>query len=179
MKQRLLRVSMVAALALGMSALVAQPSGAAAPVQKCTKTTGSATLTPGLSPVVPANNTIKAKGTLGGCTPAKTTGGSGNLTATIKVPGGSCSKLATGKQKLSGTAGTTWKNKKKSAYSLTFTTGSGATATVATVTGRVTTGLFKGKKVSGQIKFKLKTGNCTTTPLTAITFTQSKPWVIG
>jgi len=178
MKQRLLRVSMVAALALGMSALVAQPSGAAAPVQKCTKATGSATVTPGLG-ATPANNTIKAKGTLGGCAPAKTTGGSGTLTATIKVPGGSCLKLAGGGQKLAGTAGTTWKNKKTSAYALTFTTGKGGAATTATVTGRVTSGLFKGKKVSGQIKFKITKGNCAPTPVTGISFTQTKPWVVS
>ena len=120
MKQRLLRVSMVAALALGMSALVAQPSGAVAHLQTCKKVTGSATLKPGLSPAIPANNTITAKGTLGGCTPAKTTGGSGTLAATIKVPGGSCAKLATGGQKLAGTATSTWKNKKKSTYTLSF-----------------------------------------------------------
>jgi hypothetical protein len=179
MKQRLLRVSMVAALAFGMAAAVAQPSGAAAPVQKCTKASGSATFTPGLS-LTPANNTIKAKGTLGGCTPANTTGGSGNLTATIKVPGGSCAKLATGKQKLSGVASTTWKNKKTSTYSLTFTTGSGSSATTATITGRVTNGLFKGKKVSGAVSFKLGAGeNCTTVPVKSVTFKATKPWVIS
>jgi hypothetical protein len=180
MKQRLMRVTMVAALALGMSALVAQPSGAAAPLQKCTKLTGSAKFSPGLS-LVPANNTVTAKGTVGGCTPLKATGGSGALSATIKVPGGSCAKLAGGKQKLSGTASTVWKNKKVTKYNLTFTTGSGAAGiTTATITGKATTGLFKGHKVTGQIKFTIPAAqNCTVGhPVKSITFKQTKPWVI-
>jgi hypothetical protein len=178
MKDRLVRVAMVAALALGMSAAVAAPGGAATPVQTCTKLSGSATFSPGLGPV-PANNTVSAKGTLAGCTPNKATGGAGVLTATIKVPGGSCVKLATGNQKLSGTGSAKWKNQKTSKYSLTFTTGAGKNITVATVTGKVTSGLFAGKKVSGQIAFTVKAGqNCTLAhPVKNITFKQTKPFI--
>ena len=62
MKHRLLRVSMVAVLALGVGSVVAAPSGAAAPVTKCTKLTGSATLTPGIQSAKKAQK-VTAKGT--------------------------------------------------------------------------------------------------------------------
>ena len=41
----------------------------------------------------PRNQTVTAKGTETGCTPVAKTGGSGMLTATIKVANGSCAKL--------------------------------------------------------------------------------------
>jgi hypothetical protein len=178
MRNRLVRVAIVAGLAIGMSAAVVAPGGAATPVQKCSKLSGSATFSPGLGPL-PANNTVSAKGTLSGCTPNKATGGAGVLTATIKVPGGSCVKLATGNQKLTGTGSAKWKNHKTSKYSLNFTTGTGKNITVATVTGTVTSGLFAGKKVSGQISFTVKPGqDCTVAhPVKNITFKQTKPFV--
>ena len=168
------------ALAAGtVTAVVAAPLGAATPPQQtCKKVTGSATFTPGLTNT-PRNNVVKAKGTQSGCTPSAKTGGSGVLTATIKVTNGSCAKLATGKQTIKGTAATTWHNKKVSKYALTLVTGSGAAATTANITGTVTSGLFVHHKVTGQIKFKVSgTPNCTTKPVKAATFTSSKPFVI-
>jgi hypothetical protein len=179
MKQRLLRVSMVAALALGMGAIAASPGGAAAPVQKCAHVKGAATLTPGLS-TVKHNQTVVAHGTLTSCAPTATTGGSGTLGATIKLANGSCQGLVGGGQKLSGAAKSTWKNKKTSTYALVFTTGKGSAATVATITGKVTAGLFKGHKVSAQIKIAPKAGqNCTPGhAVKNITFVNTKPWQI-
>src|SRR5262245_60860095 len=126
MKNRLLRVSMVAVLALGVGSVVtAAPSDAAAPVQKCTKLTGSATLSPGIQSAKKAQK-VTAKGTLAGCTPAAgKTGGSGTITASLKVAPGNCTTLANGGSKFTGTAKTVWKNKKTSNYTLTFTTGKG------------------------------------------------------
>lgn len=180
MKHRLLRVTMVAALALGMGAVVASPGGAVTPVQKCAHMKGAATITPGLS-TTPHNQTVTANGSFTSCAPTKPTGGSGTITATIKLANGSCQGLATGGQKLSGTAKTTWKNKKTSSYALSFVTGKGSSAVVATITGRVTAGLFKGHKVSGQIKFTVKAGqNCAPGhPVKNISFVNAKPWVIA
>jgi hypothetical protein len=179
MKHRLLRVSMVAVLALGVGSVVSAPSGAATPVTKCTKLTGSATLSPGIQSAKKAQK-VTAKGTLANCTPTKATGGSGTITASLKVAPGNCSTLVGGGSKFTGTAKTVWKNKKTSNYSLTFTTGKGSKATVATVTGKVTAGLFKGKKVSGAIKFTPKKGqNCVTVPVKNVTFVQTKPFQIA
>jgi hypothetical protein len=166
-------------LAAGMVPVaVAAPAGAATPLQTCKKVTGSATFTPGLKNT-PANNTVKAKGNQTGCTPSAKTGGSGVLTATIKVVKGSCVKLAAGGQTIKGTAATTWKNKKVSKYALTLKTGKGSAGTTATITGKVTSGLFAGHSVTGQIKFKVSgTPNCTTKPVKAATFTSTKPFVI-
>jgi hypothetical protein len=175
----LAQLAALATLALGAGVAAAPPSMAAPPVQTCTKVAGSATFTPGLTNT-PRNNTVNAKGTQTGCTPAAATGGSGALTAVIHVPNGSCGKLASGNQTLSGTGRTTWHNGKVTAYNLTFKTGTGSSITIANVTGRVSGGLFVNHPVHGQIKFTV-TGapNCTTKPVKTITFTSTKPFVIA
>ena len=66
------RLTALATLAVGIGVVGAAPSGAAAPVQTCTKVTGSATFTPGLTNT-PTNNTVNAKGTQTGCTPTAAT----------------------------------------------------------------------------------------------------------
>jgi hypothetical protein len=50
---------------------------------------------------------------------------------------------------------------------------------VATITGKVSSGLFAGHTVTGQIKVT-PTGsfNCTTKPIKTISFTNTQPWVI-
>ena len=173
------RGALVCASALALAVAFASPGLAAtAPVQSCAHLSGTGTFTPGLTNT-PRNQTVTAKGSETGCTPSATTGGSGTLTATIKVANGSCAKLGQGNQKLTGTGTTTWKNKKVSHYTLTFTTGTGSNIETATITGKVASGLFAGHLVTGQIKFKtVGTVNCTTEPVKNITFTNSKPMVI-
>jgi hypothetical protein len=173
------RVALVMALAFGMSALGASPGGAA-PIGSCAHLTATAAFNPGLTNT-PKNNTITAKGTLTSCTPAASTGGSGTLTSTIKVALGSCGKLSAGGQKLTGTGATTWKNKKVSKYSLSFTTGKGGSITLATITGKVSSGLFVGHKVSGQVKFTLLGApDCSAKkPIKNITVKNTKPFVIS
>jgi hypothetical protein len=173
------RLAALATLAVGIGVVGASPGGAAPPVQTCKTVTGSATFTPGLTNT-PTNNTVNAKGSQTGCTPTATTGGSGALTAVIKVPLGSCAKLAGGGQTLSGTAKTTWKNGKVTTYNLTFKTGTGSNIFIANITGRVSGGLFVNHPVSGQIKFTVQgSPNCTTKPVKSITFVNTKPFVIA
>ena len=175
------RVSAALAVVLAASAVTAITAAPAmaAPLQSCATVTGTATFSPGLGNT-PADNTITAKGAESKCTPLAATDGAGSLTASIKVKAGSCAALATGKQKLTGTAVSTWKNKKTSKYSLTFTTGTGATATTATISGTVTSGLFVGKKLTGAVKFTIVgKPNCTTSPVKSVTFKQTKPFVIA
>jgi hypothetical protein len=175
-----MQVSAMLAAACALSGLAATPAVALAPAQSCAKVSGTATFTPGLQNTA-MNNTVTAKGTETSCTPAATTGGSGTLSATIKLSLGSCNKLSTGGQKLVGTASSTWKNKKVSKYSLTFTTGTGAAITTATISGNVTSGLFAGKKLSGQVKFSIQGApDCSAAkPIKAVTFTNTKPFVIS
>jgi hypothetical protein len=186
MNRSISRWSALFALALAagtVTAVMAVPSGAATPpMQVCRTLKGSATFTPGLTNTA-RDNTVKAHGNMTNCTGRKAgpkTGGSGVLAATIKVVKGSCLKLATGKQTIKGTAHTTWKNKKVSYYSLTLKTGSGtANATTATITGKVTRGLFNGHSVTGQIKFAVQgSPNCTTKPVKSVTFHNTKAFII-
>jgi hypothetical protein len=178
--KRALAGSLLLAMMFAVFVMGAAPGVAAGPSQSCAHLTGSATLSPGLTGV-PADQTVTAKGTLTSCAPSATTGGSGTISATIKIKKGSCQGLATGNQSLSGTAVTKWKNGKSSTYSVTFKTGTGSNIQVATITGKVSAGLFAGKNVSGQIKFTVKAGeNCSAAhPIKDITFVNTKPWVIS
>jgi hypothetical protein len=128
----------------------------------------------------PKPQTATATGNLAGCTAAAKTGGSGLLKATLKLPSNSsCAGLASGNQALKLTATATWKNKKTSTMALTAKTGTGANVLTATITGKVTKGLFLNKPVTGQIKVKPAAGqDCFNKPVTKLTFTNSKPFVI-
>ena len=179
MRPPLMRLAAVAALAFGMGAVGATAGNAATAAQTCTTVSGTAKITPGLGST-PANQTVVAKGTETGCTPSAKTGGSGTLKATVQISQADCSTLVNGGQSFTGTGSTTWANAKVSKYSLNFTTGTGNNVTVATITGTVTGGLFKGKSLSGQIKFTIKgSPNCTTIPVTKLSFTNTKPFVIS
>jgi hypothetical protein len=143
---------------------------AAAPVQKCGILTGSATINPGLT-TIPANQTIAAKGTAKSCTPAAATKGSGVLTATVKLKNGSCQGLVGGTS-LPLVGKITWANKKVSNVNITGKTTS-SDPTLATLNGKVSSGLFAGKKVAGKIRFTISgSGGCTpTSPVKKLTFT--------
>ena len=182
MKRFLVRGSLaLATVALATTGIAIAPANAATVSQTCKKFTGSVTIKPGLT-LTPGPQTASATGALSGCTSAATTGGSGTIKATLKLPSNSsCQGLATGKQTIKIPAAViTWKNKKTSTMSLTAVTGSGSTATTATITGKVTKGLFPGKSVTGAIKVTPKSGqNCSAGhPITNLTFTNPKPFVI-
>lgn len=174
------RGSLVLAVATAASLLMVAPSGAAAPQTTCKTLNGTVTITPGLG-LTPQAQKATAKGNLGACTPKAKTGGSGVITATLKLPANSsCAGLATGKQTLKATAKITWKNKKTSNVTFNAVTGSGNTATVATITGKITKGLFANRPVTSAFKVTPKAGeNCTVGhPIAHLTFKQTKPWVI-
>ena len=182
MKRTLVRGSLfLAAAALASSGLIASPAGAAAAQQTCKKMTGTATLTPGLT-TTPHKQTANATSTVTGCTPSSKTGGSGHLTAKLNLPANSsCQGLATGNQTIKiPAAKITWKNHKTSTMALTAKTGSGSKATVATITGKVSTGLFKGHSVTTALSFAPKSGeNCTPGhPIKHLTLKNTKPFVI-
>ncbi len=179
MKRTLARGSLfIAAAALATSGLVAAPAGAAGPQQKCKKLSGSVTIKPGIS-AVPGPQTATAKATVSGCSPSKKTGAAGKMTATLKLPkDSSCAGLASGGTNLKLKAKITWKSKKVSNLALTAKTGTGANVLTANITGKVSKGLFKGHKVTSQIKITPTKGNCAPTPVTKIGFKNSKPFLI-
>jgi len=180
MVRTIARLSAVAVLALPMALITANPA-AAVPVQTCGHVQGTATFTPGLTPTA-TDQVIRAKGTESSCTPSSTTGGSGTLTATIKVPKGSCQKLAAGGQVVYGTATSTWKNGTATKFNIRLTTGTGANSTLANVYGTVTSGRFyrasPPRHLTGQVKFRVTSGACTAaSPLKSVAFANTKPFV--
>jgi hypothetical protein len=179
MKRTLIRGSLfLAAAALATSGLIATPANAAAAQQTCKTLKGTVNIKPGIS-ATPRAQTATAKGNLGGCAPAAKTGGTGVMTATLKLPANSsCGGLASGGTTIKMTTKITWKNKKTSTLALTAKTGTGSNVLTATITGKVTAGLFKGRPVTAQIKIKPTKGNCAPTPVTQLSFQQSKPFVI-
>jgi hypothetical protein len=173
MKLRIL-AGVACAVALAAPAGIAFDSGganAATVNQSCVKLAGNATISPGLT-TVPQNVTITAHGTLTSCTPSAKTGGGGTITATIKQTGASCQKLASGGT-FAGSSTTKWKNAKTSAGTFKGTTTSSA-PTTATISGKMTSGLFSGNLISGHIQFTPGSGNCTpTSPIKSLSFTST------
>jgi len=182
MKRTLARVAVLAgAVSLAASVMVMAPASAATVSQSCKTFKGVVTISPGLT-TTPHAQTASATGNLSGCTVASKTGGTGVIRAKLGLPSNSsCQGLATGKQTVKIPSATiTWKNKKTTTMALKAVTGSGSTATVATITGKVTKGLFVGKTVTGAIKVTPKAGeNCSPGhPIQHLTFTNPKPFVI-
>ena len=171
---------LLAAAALITSGLSIAPGGAATPPkQKCTKLSGKVKIKPGIS-VTPRPQTATATAKATGCAPAGKTGGTGVMTATLKLPkDSSCTGLATGGTSLKLTAKITWRNKKVSNLALTAKTGTGPNVLTANITGKVSNGLFKGRPVTSQIKITPTKGDCSpTSPVTEISFKNSKPFLI-
>jgi hypothetical protein len=181
MKRILARGSLVLAVAaLAASGLATAPANAATVQQTCKTLKGTVTITPGLT-TTPHAQTATATANAAGCTVASKTGGTGVLKATLKLASNSsCQGLATGKQTIKLSSTMTWKNHKTSTMALTAKTGSGSTATVATITGKVTKGLFLNHAVTVTIKFAPKAGqNCTPGhPIKNLTITNTKPFVV-
>ena len=182
MKRLITRGStLLAAAAIATAGLAIAPASAAAPVQKCTKAAGKGTITPGLS-TTPKDQVIKASVTTTGCTPAAKTGGSGTVAVTLKIKQGSCQGLIKGGQTIPIPSATEkWKSGKTSTYHLTAKTGTGSNATVATITGTVSKGLFATKHLSVKLKVTTPSAeNCTPGhDVKHITLKNLTAWVIS
>ncbi len=168
------------ALSLAAGAVVAlSASPAAAATNSCKVLKGTSTFNPPVTNT-PHTGTITSKGTVSGCSPSASTGGSGVFTSTLKATKpGSCKTLVQGGNVLNGTAKTTWKNGKVTNMKITVKTGTKSNYNIATITGTVSSGLFAGKHVTGQVKFTPKSGqNCVTVPLKQVTFVNTKPFAL-
>jgi len=180
MKGSLIRVGVAFALAASMAVGFASPASAAT-ANQCKTFKGYATF----NPPVPAgatkvNSTITVHGTVAGCSPSAKTGGSGAVTGTIKgTKPGNCTTTVQGGGTEKGSSTTKWKNGKSSKLTVTVKQGTGASYNIATITGKVASGLFAGKLVAGQVKFSpANSGACTSAPLKKVTFVQTKPFVL-
>ena len=168
--------SPVGALGVGVGVGVGVGTG---PAQRCTHLSGSVTVNPGLTNTE-TNSEASVRGNLSGCSRALKTGGSGTFTSTLSLPAASCTKLGAGGLKLTATGNTTWRSGRVSSYALTFKTGKNKSVLVATISGKVSSGLFAGHHVSGQVRLSLAgTPNCTTIPVTAFTFKETQRFDIA
>jgi len=181
MKGTVTRAVLAFALAGGSVLLGFAPPAGAATANQCKTFKGYATF----NPPVPAGATkVKSKisvhGNVTGCSPSSKTGGSGVVTGTLTpTTAGNCATTVKGGGTQKGTSTTKWKNGKVSKFSVTVKEGTGSNYNLATITGKVTSGLFAGKLVAGQVRFKpANAGACTTAPLKKVTFTQTKPFVL-
>ena len=182
MKGSLIRAGLAFALAASMAIGFASPLSAAT-ANSCKTFKGYATF----NPPVPAGNgpkvtsTITVHGTVAGCTPSTKTGGTGTVTGVIKgTKPGNCTTTVQGGNVLHGTSTTKWKNGKTSKFTVTVHEGTARTGSnaynIAHITGRVASGLFAGKLVSGATKFTpANPGACTSAPLKKVTFVQTQP----
>jgi len=151
----------------GAVLLTAGPAGASG--SNSCSLSGSGTITPGISSTA-AKQTLKVYTSLTGCTGSTSiVSGTNKLSKSKSKKAESCATLGmttTSKQK----SVTTWNTgaKTTSTYTLTLTAGS------ATLSGKVTAGLFKGDSFSGTATFLPGTGqDCTTTPITSVSISGS------
>ena len=177
-------MSKLAASAFALSlasgtAIVLTATPAAAVTNSCKTLKGTSTFHPPVTNT-PSKGYITSVGTVSGCTGTKPTGGSGKFSSTIRpTKAGNCKTVVQGGNVLNGTAKTTWKNGKVTNMKITVKTGTGSKYNIATITGTVSSGLFAGKHVTGQVKFTPKPGqNCVTVPLKQVTFVNTKPFAL-
>jgi hypothetical protein len=175
MRKTILTIASVAALAMPLFAL-APSAGATAPATPtCKVSTGTAKFAPALPPVTQPNSkvlsTITSTGNVKSCTGGGVT--SATMTGKIKFKSpGNCTTLAEGTGgAITGTVTFKWNTGKTSTIGAAKLAQVKGAATNATITGKITAGLFIGKTASQTIAFTLKTGNCTSTPLSAVSYT--------
>lgn len=171
--RRIGMLTMAIALLAPMAVLTAGPAGAAGGTT-CKTLTGSATITPGLGATA-KNQKIVSTSAIGGCTGGGVTKGTGK--ATNSTPNGNCAGLAKAGTKSAIAEVITWNTGKTS--TLAGSTVTGPKVGQATITLKVTKGLFVGLHGSQIIAFKISKGACTDkSPVTALKISVVTPFVI-
>jgi len=171
--RRIGMLTMAIVLLAPMAVLTAGPAGAAGGTT-CKTLTGTATITPGLG-ATPKNQKILSTSSIGSCKGGGVTKGTGKATNT--TPNGSCSGLAKAGTKSAISEVITWNTGKTS--TLAGSTVTGPKVGQATITLKVTAGLFVGLHGSQIIAFKISKGGCTDkSPVTALTISVVTPFVI-
>ncbi|HEY1737319.1 MAG TPA: hypothetical protein VGI86_01335 [Acidimicrobiia bacterium] len=175
MRKTILTVASVAALALPFFALAPSASAAAPATPTCKVSTGTAKFAPALPPLSKPNSkvlsTISSTGNVKTCTGGGVTSATMTGKVKFKTPG-NCTTLAEGTGgAITGTVTLKWNTGKTSTIGTAKLQQVKGAATNAVISGKITAGLFVGKMESQTISFTLKTGNCTSTALSAVSYT--------
>jgi hypothetical protein len=172
--KRVFGVGLAIALMAPIGVLSAQPAGAAGGTS-CAKVGGKITLTPGLG-TTPKAQTITFSLPLTGCKGGGVTGGTSK--GTTHAAPGTCKSFGSGTQTMKITTNIIWNTKKTSTMTGTTST-KGVTTTIV---GKITKGLFLGKKVTTTVTATLDStsGGCTdSNPLKKLNVKNTKPFVIS
>ena len=179
------RFLMATALVLPLGFIATAPGAGAAAGTNCGKSAGTATFTPAL-PKLGAGTTVKPKIKVSA---AKATACTGGGVKSAKLSGSqkfhdptSCDILLgggpPGPHPPTGTLTAKWNTGASSTIKVTLNAVSGQ-ATQTHITGTVTAGLFVGLHADQTISFVPKTGDCVSTDLAAVTFSQVTHLVIS
>jgi hypothetical protein len=173
-------VLMAAAMVLPVG-IIATQAGAAAAKPTCTTISGQASFSPALpalSSSATTKPTVTIKGAkLAGCTGGGVTGGTVASTLKFGIANNCKTLLAGASTKTTGTVTIVWNTKATSTAKVTLVGVTGK-ATSQTVSGPITTGLFKGSKISVVTNFTPLKGGCTTAGLALVSFKQVSPLTI-
>jgi hypothetical protein len=172
-----------ASMMLPVGVITAAPA-AAASAPTCGKAAGTANFKPGLPPIGDSSTVkskLTSKGTVSGCKGVKgIKSGKTTFKQTSTSTGTNCTMLASPKKSDKPTKGiltVKWNNGKSSVAKSTAIKQS--SATVANISGKITTGLFKGKTFKATVEFSVPAdGSCATKPLTKVTYKNKGKTVI-
>ena len=165
----------MAALAVP-AGMIAMSSASAAGGTVCSTALGTATFAPPL-PILKSKvlvkGTLSSAGTVGKCVGGGVTTGHTAFKSPKSTTGANCSTLAKPSPTSKGTIGSfvvTW-NTGTTSTAKTFTIKQVKGApTHATVTGKITAGLFVGSSISGTVLYKLPAGACIAKPLAKVAY---------
>jgi hypothetical protein len=174
--KRVFGVGIAIALMTPIGVLAAQPAGAA-PIVTCAKPSGKLPLSPPLDSTKKQIITIKINLPIKGCKGGGVTSGISTGQSKTSKPV-NCAEFLSNPSNTSLTTTITWNTKKTSVYKATTTSKVVNGAIVATLTGKITKGIFLGKKVATTVKVTFD-GNCSPGhPMKAIIITGQKPFTI-
>ena len=179
-----LKFLMAAALVVPLGFVASQSAGAAGGT-KCGKSAGTATFTPPL-PKLGSGTTVKPKIKLSAAKTTRCLGGgvkSAKLTGTQKFHDAtSCDILLgggpPGPHPPTGKITAKWNTGATSVVNVTLNAVDGE-ATQTHITGTVASGLFVGMHLDQTVQFVPKTGDCVSTDLAAVTFSEVTKLVIS
>jgi hypothetical protein len=175
--KRFAGVGLAIAMMAPIGVLSAQPAGAAALVT-CAKPSGSVTFTPGYG-ATPKIQTTTFKLPIKGCKGGGVTSGT-SAGKTVGKTKQSCADFAKNASNQTTNVTITWNNKKTSTAALKTAITTSGSSLIATVSGKVSKGLFLGKLLKTKVKVTLK-GTCGSDahPLTQAVLTGLAPFTVG
>jgi hypothetical protein len=177
MLKRFIGVTSALALMAPVGVAMAKPAGAA-PIVTCAKPSGAVTFTPGLSDV-PKVQTTKFNLPVKNC---KGTGGVKSGTSTGSTKGTTketCLTFGSNPSGVKTKVTIKWNTGKSSVATLSTVVKPATGGLTATVSGKISTGEFKGKTIKTKVKVTLK-GKCSTaSPLKKAVLTGLAPLTIG